>query len=82
MRLTVGGRRPDFIDVRLRSSCRTRCFSGSDRPPFEYPTQVRSYPDRDEGNVAVNFWFRNVTSFAEEERDVLGIGADPRGGEL
>lgn len=45
-------------------------------------SQVRSYPDGDEGNVAVNFWFRNVTSFADEERDVLGIGADPRGAEL
>lgn len=44
--------------------------------------QVRSYPDEDEGNVAVNFWFRNVTSFAEEERDVLGIGVDPQRTEL
>lgn len=38
--------------------------------------QVRSFPDDDEGNVAVNFWFRNVTSFAEEERHVLGIGVE------
>lgn len=44
--------------------------------------QVRSYPDAQEGNVAVNFWFRNVTSFAEEERDVLGIGGEPRRTEL
>lgn len=48
---------------------------------YDVHAQVRSYPDEDEGNVAVNFWFRNVTSFAEEERNVLGIG-DTRHSEL
>lgn len=41
--------------------------------------QVRSYPDDEEGNVAVNFWFRNVTSFAEVENDVLGLGSPVEG---
>lgn len=35
--------------------------------------KVRSYPDEDDGNVAVNFWFRNVTFFTEEEQG-LGDG--------
>eukprot|EP00903_Cladosiphon_okamuranus_P016604 g15317.t1 len=50
--------------------------------PAFWHHEVRSYPDEDEGNLAVNFWFRNVTSFAEEERDVLGKGVDPHGAEL
>lgn len=41
-------------------------FDGRFRPSLS-PGKVRSYPDEDEGNVAVNFWFRNVTYFAEEE---------------
>ncbi|CAM9573509.1 unnamed protein product [Scytosiphon promiscuus] len=50
--------------------------------PAFWHHEVRSYPDEDEGNVAVNFWFRNVTSFAEQERAVLGIGGDPQRTEL
>ncbi|CAM9293620.1 unnamed protein product [Ectocarpus sp. 6 AP-2014] len=50
--------------------------------PAFWHHEVRSYPDAEEGNVAVNFWFRNVTSFAEEERDVLGIGGEPSRTEL
>ncbi|CAM9512172.1 unnamed protein product [Ectocarpus sp. 12 AP-2014] len=50
--------------------------------PAFWHHEVRSYPDAEGGNVAVNFWFRNVTSFAEEERDVLGIGGEPSRTEL
>ncbi|CAM9161568.1 unnamed protein product [Ascophyllum nodosum] len=48
---------------------------------WHHEASVRSYPDVDGGNVAVNFWFRNVTSFAEEQ-EVLGLLGDPRSAEL
>jgi ribosomal protein L16 Arg81 hydroxylase len=35
--------------------------------PAFWHHEVKSFPDRDEHlNVAVNFWFKNVTAFAEE----------------
>ncbi|CAB1109810.1 unnamed protein product [Ectocarpus sp. CCAP 1310/34] len=73
---------PDFErHPRCASGWVQPCASGWEGDVLYMPAfwhhEVRSYPDAEEGNVAVNFWFRNVTSFADEEREVLGIGGEP-----